>query len=143
MPQSIKQAEWKEYEKSQVAHSPAVALVASDREPEVHPWDTWEDYICSCEDTSLVRACAAQCDSDIPAMPVVDCSDIHRDKIAPRILPFNALVARSVGKGEIRRTPEAQAALKKEWDKLVDQKVWDVPPCAIGEMPLLRQERTE
>ena len=45
--------------------------------------------------------------------------------LSPAHLPFNALVARSVGKLEVRRTPEAQAALQKEWDKLVDQKVWD------------------
>ena len=61
-------------------------------------------------------------------MPVVDSISsvrVHRDTNTPRILPFNALVARSVGRAEIRRTLEAQAALKKEWDKLVDQKVWD------------------
>ena len=81
-----------------------------------------------CVMTPLVRACAACRQDDIPAMPVVDSLSsisVHRDKNAPRFLPFNALVARSVGKAEIRRTPEAQAALKKEWDKLVDQKVWD------------------
>ena len=87
-----------------------------------------EEHIRACDDTCLVRACVASQYEGIPAMPVVDSVSsvrAHRDKNAPRLLPFNALVARSVGKAEIRRSPEAQAALKKEWDKLVDQKVWD------------------
>ena len=35
------------------------------------------------------------------------------------------MVARTVGKREIRSTPKAQAALRKEWDSLRRIKAWD------------------
>ena len=35
-------------------------------------------------------------------------------------------MARPVGKKEIAEVPEAAAAMDKEWQKLHDQKVWDV-----------------
>ena len=49
----------------------------------------------------------------------------HRDKIGPRSFPFNAMVARSVNKQELSKSPAAQAAMKKEWDRLRAKKVWD------------------
>ena len=42
----------------------------------------------------------------------------HRAKIADRVFPFNALVARPVGKQEIAKTPKADLAMKSEWDRL-------------------------
>eukprot|EP00972_Heterocapsa_arctica_P036797 5417120-Heterocapsa_arctica.AAC.1 len=49
----------------------------------------------------------------------------HRDKLADNIYPFNACVARPVGKAEIARSPGAKAALDHEWKRLRDQSVWD------------------
>ena len=52
----------------------------------------------------------------IPAMPTVPSGQVdvgygeHRDKVAPRWFPFNACVARPVGKKERLATPAAQAA---------------------------------
>ena len=48
----------------------------------------------------------------------------HRFKIPDFEVPFNACVARPVGKKEIAQQPKAQAALDKEWDKLVKAKAW-------------------
>ena len=127
----MKRAEWKAYEESQIPGLPPVALPSCDREPDLFPWETWDQYVEQCENTSLVNrahACAAEHTDIVPAMPTVpiqSSTSVHREKLGQRILSFNALVARSVGKAEIRRTPEAQAALKKEWGKLVDQKVRD------------------
>ena len=43
----------------------------------------------------------------------------HREKISPENnKPFNALVARKVGKKEILSEPKARAALEKEWTRL-------------------------
>ena len=52
----------------------------------------------------------------------------HRPKIPEHCFPFSALVARPVGKKEIQNTPSAQAAMDKEWLKLVNAEVW--LPCA-------------
>ena len=41
------------------------------------------------------------------------------------MLVFNTCVARSVGKAEIAANKGAQAALNKEWDRLVKAKAWD------------------
>ena len=49
----------------------------------------------------------------------------HREKIAPPLLPFAAMVARPVGKAEIARTPKAQLSLRTEWDRLRSEYVWD------------------
>jgi hypothetical protein len=38
----------------------------------------------------------------------------------------NVMVARSVGQAEVRREPEAQAALNKEWEKLEKAGCWDL-----------------
>eukprot|EP00974_Lingulodinium_polyedra_P131193 11216775-Lingulodinium_polyedra.AAC.1 len=52
-------------------------------------------------------------------------ADPHRDHIAPPLFPFNACVARPVGKAELEREPEAQKARDKEWQRLRDTDVWD------------------
>ena len=49
----------------------------------------------------------------------------HRPHVVGARLPWNACVARSVGKREIETNPKAQAALKKEWDRLRAIKCWD------------------
>jgi len=59
--------------------------------------------------------------SAIPRMKVFDrpSLDTHREKIFPENnKPFNALVARKVGKKEILEEPKARAALEKEWSRL-------------------------
>ena len=39
---------------------------------------------------------------------------------------FAACVARPVGRKELEATPKAQAAVRKEWDKLIAKGVWDM-----------------
>lgn len=67
---------------------------------------------------------SADSDADVPAMPCVANPGIHRQKVPTKEPPFNALVARPVGKAEIRSTPEAQAALDKEWNRLLSIRCW-------------------
>ena len=64
-------------------------------------------------------------DDHVPAMPVTFGSQEHRDKIALSPIPWEACVARPVGKQEIEKTPAAKAALQKEWDKLRKIHTWD------------------
>ena len=62
-----------------------------------------------------------------PAMPTIRREPKeHRDKLSAHDLPFNLMVARPVGRQEMTDNPTAKAAMKKEWDTLVTQKVWDV-----------------
>ena len=61
----------------------------------------------------------------VPRMPVAPCVHDHRQQLADCEPPFSALVARPVGKAEVRSTPAAQAALLKEWDKLRKAGCWD------------------
>ena len=61
----------------------------------------------------------------MPVYPEKHPREPHRAKNGVRTFPFNAAVARPVGKAEIARTPSAQAAMKKDWDRLRDKKVWD------------------
>ena len=48
----------------------------------------------------------------------------HRPKIPEFMFPFSCFVARPVGKKEIMGNSKAQAALDKEWLKLVTAEVW-------------------
>ena len=49
----------------------------------------------------------------------------HRDTcFRERLFPWNAAVARPVGKAAIARTPKAKAAMDKEWKRLRDKRVW-------------------
>ena len=41
------------------------------------------------------------------------------------LFPFNACVARPVGKKELESTAKAREAVKKEWDRLREIKTWD------------------
>ena len=49
----------------------------------------------------------------------------HRAKIGPSPYPFNACVARPVGKADIARSDGAREALRAEWDRLRSKDVWD------------------
>ena len=50
----------------------------------------------------------------------------HRVKIPKQpLFPFAACVARPVNKAEIAKTPKAQEAMQKEWDRLTSKGVWD------------------
>lgn len=65
----------------------------------------------------------------VPSMPTVTaCRKTlqHREKISSVDFPLNLCVARTVTKKEAAVTPEAQAAMNKEWDKLEKQKAWVV-----------------
>ena len=48
-------------------------------------------------------------------------------KRATRSIPDTVYVVRPVGKAGIARTPVAKAAMKKEWDRLRSNYVWDEP----------------
>ena len=60
-------------------------------------------------------------------MPVIrnDAPNKHRNKESHRTFPFNVCVARSVSKREIETSPDAQAALLKEWERLRQAGCWD------------------
>ena len=60
----------------------------------------------------------------VPAMPVVPPSGVHNEHNPSFAAPFNAAVARTVGRKEVQTTPEAQAACKKEWQRLRDKRAW-------------------
>ena len=73
-------------------------------------------------------------DGSFPMMPVVPNEpEEHREKIAKpssisseEFAELAALVARPVGKNELKQNPKAQAALDVEWDKLMNKKAWDM-----------------
>ena len=60
-----------------------------------------------------------------PCMPTIrpEQTKQHRGKLIDRTLPFNLMVARPVGRQEMTDSPEAQAAMQKEWAALDEQKV--------------------
>ena len=64
-------------------------------------------------------------DADCIDMPTVPCTQGHREIVPEYELPFSAMVARPVGKAEIRTSPAAQQALQKEWDKLRKAVCWN------------------
>ena len=60
----------------------------------------------------------------VPAMPCVSPSLTHRLKLPMDMPTVHALIARPVGKAEIRKGPEAQKALDKAWSRLEAIKCW-------------------
>ena len=60
----------------------------------------------------------------VPTMPVVTPASAHRPKIPTDMPTVHALIARPVVKAEIKREPEAQKALDKEWSRLEEIKCW-------------------
>ena len=93
-------------------------------------WDQWEDYVSSVENPEPCAVassadCAAAWASDgsgefVPAMPCVPNNQEHRNSIfeSGRRLPFDAAVARPVGKKEISEHPKAKEAMDNEWNRL-------------------------
>jgi hypothetical protein len=120
-------------------------IADDDHEP---PWVRWDRQATNYCDFWSERAAAAaarglspedKSSDDVPAMPCMGdsggplppmglASDLepHRPNIAPRHVPFNALVARPVNKVDIARTSAAKAAMDSEWKRLIDKRVWDV-----------------
>ncbi len=119
------------------------------------PWEHWEriaqDHADSLKPSSVAAVAAPTAegivapqlrddDNDlVPAMPTVNTLltndynadfvkviDNHRVKVAPRRFPFNALVARPVGKKEIKSNPRDKAAMDKEWNRLKEKNVWNI-----------------
>ena len=75
-------------------------------------------------DGSIVVEIATQL---APAMPTIPSEKRpHREKLSDRVIPFNLMVARPVGKQEMTDNPLARAAVQKEWAALRDQKVWNL-----------------
>jgi hypothetical protein len=105
------------------AAAPAVPDEGADTNFEQHPQELWDGFI----DSALyaVPASVSHEESN-PAMPCVAANASrweHRDKIAPRILPFNAAVAQSISRKEVQKIPAAKAAMDAEWSRLRDKHV--------------------
>ncbi len=62
----------------------------------------------------------------------------HRIKLCNRAMQFNLMVARPVGRKEMTDNPLAKAAMKKEWDTLRTQEVWNLLIVRESQMWLLR-----
>ena len=60
-----------------------------------------------------------------PAMPVTAPDFSHREKWPEFVYPYDIAVARPVGSAEIRREPEAKAAVDKEWENLRSRVTWE------------------
>ena len=95
-------------------------------------------------------------DDFIPALPVISNAggshggnNCHRDKLQDQseIMCFHfciALVARPVGQEEINNTPAAQAALDKEWNKILQVRVHGtILPLGNGMMFRGKPSRTK
>ena len=57
--------------------------------------------------------------------PIVDKTKRHRQNTPNVVPPLHALVARPVGKAEIRREVDAQKALDREWTRLEEIRCWE------------------
>ena len=98
-------------------------------------WDDWEDRVVEYRrtrplvvvDRGIVREVSKHMDKYLaPCMPTIFPEKIkHREKLIDRPIPFNLMVARPVGRQEMTDSPIAPAAMQKEWDTLLSQKVWN------------------
>ena len=62
-----------------------------------------------------------------PAMPTISKKQEHRVKhLHSPFTNLSALVARPVPKREMKETPEALRACKKEWTRLQNKPAWDI-----------------
>jgi hypothetical protein len=106
--------------------------------PDFHYQNVWEKFIQkgmspasaarSATLAELVTDDSGQPDASLAALPCRRRKqrEPHRTKVAAhRRFPFNALVARPVGKQEIANTPKAQDAMNAEWGRLRQPSVWD------------------
>jgi hypothetical protein len=80
-------------------------------------WKPWLHEVCK------------RCDINIPAMPLLKehidghmLPPQHRQKYSD--MPWNCCVARPAFEDEIRQSPGAQAALRKEWNRLREIDTW-------------------
>ena len=77
------------------------------------------------EDDSLPITCAVE--GGVPWMPRRRGQFQHRERVTQvTFQPVPVMVARPVNAKEVSTTPEAQAAMQLEWDKLTSRKVWDL-----------------
>ena len=75
----------------------------------------------------------------VPAMPVTrGDGDSHRCKLDHHALYGFAMVSRPVGRAELAKSEKPQASMRKEWDGLILQGVWDT--TAICEREDIAQE---
>lgn len=65
-------------------------------------------------------------DSPVPKLSTFSFTNKHRTKTDHQA-PFNACVARPVGKAEIAREPDAQKAIASEWQRLRANGTWNEP----------------
>ncbi len=106
-------------------------------------WDEWEDRVGQDRRTRPLskasRAATVMYRGNVkevakhmekyltPCMPTIYSDKVkHREKLIDRAMPFNLKVARPVGRQEMTESPIAQAAMQKEWDALLGQKVWNL-----------------
>ena len=107
-------------------------------QPDFHYQNVWEKFIeqGSFAPPTANRASPAEAATDESGQPGASLAALpcrqrrqrerHRTKVTTqRRFPFNALVARPVGKQEIANTPKAQDAMNAEWGRLRQQTVWD------------------
>ena len=86
-------------------------------------------------------------EEQVPAMPVCQMNpQNHRvkcvlDSACNLVKGLSTLVARPVGKKEIRANPKAQQALDIEWEKLVKKTLGDMKPYQNGR-PSPRRRRS-
>jgi hypothetical protein len=93
---------------------PPPAPVAMAMEAETIDFEAWKPWL---------HEVYKLCDLKVPEMPLLK-DHIKEHMLPPKhrqkynTMPWNRCVARPVFKDEIRRSPGAQAALRKEWDRL-------------------------
>ena len=116
--------------------SPAVDNDEFDLERVNHHIETFNQSIEDFNDGTANPAAVAFNDDDaavlaevagevIPSMPTADFDDVHREKRPITTFGLPCAVARPVGKAEREREPEAQKAIRAEWLRLRNKKVWD------------------
>ena len=119
----------------------------SDKEPPLpadwkHPQFQWWDGLLDLSKDAQPSQDACAADTLEPPPVPRGPAGTHRMKLNKRSwFPFNACVARSVGKAELDKDKSAQAAMKKEWDRLRAKKVWD--ECEPREWDDVRREYTK
>ena len=67
----------------------------------------------------------------VPVMPTIAKNPKHRAHNPPFKAPYNAAVARTVGRKEVLSRPEALEACRKEWDRLRSKKTWSADKANV------------
>ena len=76
----------------------------------------------------------------VPVMPTIAKNPKHRAHNPPFKAPYNAAVARTVGRKEMLSTPEALEACRKEWDRLRSKKTWSEDKANVREWHAVASE---